>query len=491
MILFGLPDGHKFYHLKRAVLIDLVDKREELVKKEKLGRHLEKTTMTYEEAVMALKNTDGAQPIPPHLGDFILAAISFTIGRVICVVKPNVERYTDVNNIRKVRYGCEMEHLFLPQDRGAGKGSDLIVVVYNGIDYYAPAVPKYVTNLTKSAANAGNLLVDAMSQVESIIAKVPSSGTRTTMVKALKHMGTAKQYLFGTSLATGTTTDADLPEDVPIPKALPADSAAKMSRKRVASTVHVMPPEKKKNEDEAEFKQRKITYDANIAKQAKRSTKMEDNQCACGKTFRTKDFLDNHILNVHPDPKSWKCSMCESVLGNKEHCWAHVRHHIGKYYHYCDVKYKDDKDVDEKGVPKIKVCEVGRDEAAAMEFHRETEHSVGHCKIRCRHCKKPMQSLRRKRGHEEICHEGTTPAGEKTHFCDIAGCEYSCRGAATLWGHKKRDHSENVGLAAAPRKYICQYCKKVFKTAVGARGHTANACPVKKQQQKDAENQRM
>ena len=486
MFLFGLPAGHKFYHLKRAVLINLFDEREDLVKKQKLGRHLEKTTMTYEEAVMALKDTDGAQPIPPHLGDFILAAISFTIDRVICVVKPNVRRYTDVNNMPKVCYGCEMEYLFIPQDRGAGKGSDLLVVVYNGIDYYAPAVPKYIINLTQSAANAGNLLVDAMSQVESIIAAVPSSGTRTTMGKALQHMGAAKKYLLGTSLATGTTTDADLPKDVPIPKALPMAAAAKVSRKCVASTIHVMPPEKKKNEDEAEFKKWKVTYVTDIAKQAKRSTKMEDNQCACGKTFHSKEFLDNHILNSHPDPNAWQCSMCKSVLGNKEHCWSHIRHHLGKYYHYCDIQYKDDKD--DAGEPKIKVCEVGRDEAAAMEFHRETEHKIGHCKIRCQHCKKPMQSQRRKLGHEEICHKGTTLQGEKTHFCDIAGCEYGCRGTATLRAHKKREHSEKVGLAA-PRKYICQYCKKVFKTAVGARGHTANACPVKKQQ--DAENQCM
>ena len=68
---------------------------------------------------------------PPHLGDFIIAAISYTINRTIVLIKPTIEKYTDPNAIEKVRYNCKQEFLF-SEDKGAGKGTDLIVLVFNG-----------------------------------------------------------------------------------------------------------------------------------------------------------------------------------------------------------------------------------------------------------------------------------------------------------------------------------------------------------------------
>ena len=89
----GLPEGLQFTHLKRATIINLIKEREYL--SGKLSRHLDKTTLTYQEAVEAIMAQGDDDPIPKDLGDFILAAISNTIKRPILVVKPTFEKVKD------------------------------------------------------------------------------------------------------------------------------------------------------------------------------------------------------------------------------------------------------------------------------------------------------------------------------------------------------------------------------------------------------------
>ena len=469
----GWPEGHKWKHLKRSVLTDLVEDRNDLLTS--LSRHLHKSTLTYEEAVNAIRNSDNLEEIPPHLGDFIIAAISYTINRTIVLIKPTIEKYTDPNAIEKVRYNCKQEFLF-SEDKGAGKGTDLIVLVFNGFDYYAPAQPRYIIKLTRCAANAMNFIEDATAEINSIMSSVPPSDTRTTMTKALRAMGAAKGYLAGTRLATGTTVEANLPKETTVARPVPAmEAAAKVTRKRVAATLKTLAPERKEDEGEEDWKKRKTDWKDNLTKEVNRSVRLPENQCACGESFTNKAKLDDHVTTEHPDSKAWKCSVCKKVLGSKEHCWGHVRHHLGKYYHYCDVPYKDEDDRDDEGKPKKKVCEQGFDEVSFVEFHRENTHSVGRAKIRCIFCDKPQLSKRRKTSHEKICKAkpGMKP-GQKTDFCKY--CDYGCRGNDTLRGHVQAEHPEKVGLPA-PKRYVCKRCNKKFKTSSGARGHD---CTTKK-----------
>ena len=48
------------------------------------------------------------------------------------------------------------------------------------------------------------------------------------------------------------------------------------------------------------------------------------------------------------------------------------------------VRTLNEKDVDEKGDPKKKICEKGFDEVIGVEFHRETHHSVERCSMQVR-----------------------------------------------------------------------------------------------------------
>ena len=68
------------------------------------------------------------------------------------------------------------------------------MLVYNGIDHYAPAVPKQITTLMSAVPNAKTCLVDAINQVEDMLETVPPSDARVALTKSLRFMG-AKRSL--------------------------------------------------------------------------------------------------------------------------------------------------------------------------------------------------------------------------------------------------------------------------------------------------------
>ena len=80
----GWPVGHTHKHLKREVLVNLVQEREEFTTK--LQIHLDKQEMSYRDAVLEINKRNGDEDIPMALGDFILAAISLTIKIPIYVI---------------------------------------------------------------------------------------------------------------------------------------------------------------------------------------------------------------------------------------------------------------------------------------------------------------------------------------------------------------------------------------------------------------------
>ena len=99
-------------------------------------------------------------------------------------------------------------------------------------------------------------------------------------------------------------------------------------------------------------------------------------------------------------------------MNSKGHCWSHARKHLGKYYHYCDIEYKDEDDLDADGNPKVKVS----DKIMWVQFHRETEHGVGKASVRCDYCNWPQQSERSKKKHHDACDQGPNKDGTPNHF---------------------------------------------------------------------------
>ena len=419
----------------------------------------------------------------PNLGDFILGAISLTIQIPILVVKPMIECKKDNNGAVKTVYNAHVEYLFRG-DRKKTTGSDLIVVVYNDLDYYAPAIPKKIRVLTTGAVHAKGSLIDAISQVEEVLETVPASDAHIALTTSLKFMGAAKQYLTGARLATGTATVADAPLQVPIPKLMLSSKSTKMAQKHAASDLQLVPPAKTAKDTDKSYEEKKKKYNAAVQKKMDRSCGMAPNQCYCGEEFDDAEKLDSHQKSIHIDKRSWKCpeSECGKVMSSGPKLWTHWRHHQNRWYHYCDVLYKDELDCEEDGTPKEKICTTTCDEKSYMDYHRETDYEVGRTSIRCIHCKKPQLTNRHKVAHESICPKGPAKEGENTDWCDVGKCDYSCRGRSTLHNHKKQYHWEELGLPV-PTKYSCSKCNKVFIKVTGMKGHT---CKVKKPRHKQS-----
>ena len=163
-MVYGWPDGHTFKHLKREVLLNLIEEREAFLSK--LQHHLDKQPLCYKDAILQIHSRDSDEEIPPALGDFILAAISLTIGIPIFLVYPTVERSKDNNDRPIVTNAAHTEYLFREDaNRAKNRTLNLLVVVYNGIDYYAPTAPKEVAPMTRNCTTASTHIEDAIELV--------------------------------------------------------------------------------------------------------------------------------------------------------------------------------------------------------------------------------------------------------------------------------------------------------------------------------------
>ena len=211
----------------------------------KLQHHLDKQPLSYKDAVLQINSRDSDEEIPPALGDFILAAISLTIGIPIFLVYPTVECSKDNNDRLIVTNAAHTEYLF-QKDANRAKNCmlDLLVVFYNGIDYYAPTAPKVVAPMMRNCTVASTHIEDAIELVTKIVDDLPPSNACVSLSKSVKLMWAANSHLEGASLATGTRALASLPVDVPILKVTASSVVMKMAHKRVATSIGQAPPEK-------------------------------------------------------------------------------------------------------------------------------------------------------------------------------------------------------------------------------------------------------
>ena len=478
------PVAHTHKHLKREVLYNLIEEWEEYATK--LQFHLDKQELCYRDAVIEIQKRDGDEDIPAALSDFILVTISLTTKIPIFVIYPTVDRTTDANNRPVMKFMPNINYLFCKDaNKMKSRSPDLVVVVYNGIDYYAPTAPKEIAHITRNCMTASTHIEDAVGLIDKIVLNLPPSTAWDSLMKSLKFMRAANIQLEETSLTTGTAVSTGMPIEVPIPKLASTSSVAKLAHKRVAASLGQAPPEKRKGEIDDLFASPKKKYSETVSITAARDTKLGPFQCPCLLNFTSMQELLDHQENAHPDPNTWKCVHCPSVSNSKGHCWSHSHHHLNKWYHYCDCDYLNHKDKDENGQPKKKCCKKGFDELIGVEFHRETHHNVGKCSVHCDYCDKPQQSVRQKKTHHETCSSGPNKDGAPTRWCDQEGCGYSCRTAQSLNKHMATDHPAAIGLVVAKR-WKCHLCGKEFKSPQGYKGHDCTTVKVHKPRKRRA-----
>ena len=263
----GGQSNHTHKHLKHEVVYNLIEHREDFATK--LQFHLDKQDMTYMDAVLEINKRDGDEQIPLALGDFILADISLTIKIPIYVIYQTVQHTKDVNDHPITKFTPNIEYLFHKDaNRAKTKSPDLVVVVYNGLDYYAPKAPKEIAHMMRNCTMALTHIEDTVSLIDKIVLDLLPSTAHDSLTKSLKFMQAVNLHLEGTSLTTGTAVSTGMPFEVPIPKTATAASVAKSVHKRVATSLGETPPEKKRGETDDSFASWKKKYTETVSKTA-------------------------------------------------------------------------------------------------------------------------------------------------------------------------------------------------------------------------------
>ena len=200
----------------------------------------------------------------------------------IYVIYPTVQCTKDVNDHPVTKFIPNIEYLFQKDaNRAEMKSPDLIVVMYNGLDYNAPTVPKEIVHMMRNCTTAVTHIKDAVSLIDKIVLDLLPSTASDILTKSLKLMWAANLHLKGTSLTTGTAVSTGMPFEVPIPKTATAASVVKSAHKRAATSLGETPPEKKRCETDDLFVSRKQKYSEAVSKTVAQSTKMAPFQCPC------------------------------------------------------------------------------------------------------------------------------------------------------------------------------------------------------------------
>ena len=181
----GWPANHTFKNLKHEVILNLIEDRDEMATK--LQPHLDKQLLTFQQEVEEINAQDNLEDIPEELGDFIITAISRTMGIPIYIVYLTMEKHQDAGTLRTVtKYDAKMEYLFHKDwNKASAPHPSLVVKAYNGIDYYVLTIPKEIGKMTSNTSNAITHLDDAENFIETIVEDLPPSVCKTNLQKLL------------------------------------------------------------------------------------------------------------------------------------------------------------------------------------------------------------------------------------------------------------------------------------------------------------------
>ena len=185
-----LPEGYQWHHLKCQVLANTLVHHHEL--HDVLQPHVEKTELSFSELCEHFANAKNNSIMPHAAGDFIIFACRLFIKQPIVIVKPYIKPKKkrsddDEYGFQKV-YMNEEDANLSPEDFG-------IVMVFNGLNYYAPAMENVICELSDDLTSVRTHTVDALDRANELLAKLPQSGCKDSLSKAALHMRAAKDFL--------------------------------------------------------------------------------------------------------------------------------------------------------------------------------------------------------------------------------------------------------------------------------------------------------
>ena len=199
-----LKRGYTWVHLKREVMMFLVNKREQIW--DDMVIHVNKSSLCYKDICQHNINASNSTPIADGTGDFIIAGAHLFLQLPIIIVKINRNKME--TNVHE--YKCTKE------DKNLDRSKCAIFMVYNGINYYAPCLPPALRDLYYRKGHTEAHLTDVINKVQDIQQVLPTSDARATIDRALLHLHAASNLINATEVTSGAE-DLTAGKEAPVP----------------------------------------------------------------------------------------------------------------------------------------------------------------------------------------------------------------------------------------------------------------------------------
>ena len=389
---------------------------------EEFPQHLEKTNKSYYKIIEDLcieKNAIG------YAADFLIAVCRLVLPIPIVIIRPYAVKYQGPGSKGRTRsttttdYHCK-EVFLCEADKKLEIPRDVpIVLVHNGVDFYAPARISPIAVVKAKADLTIAKMEKAHKMAEEVIGLVPGkTEMRAAWLQVSVHLAAAIQIARLADATVGIAT-VTTPSTMPLPvSSAPGQRPfRKRCRRQSGTSATVSVPGE--GEQTEEVPEGAVAGDPDVEEgegdpesAAPKKQKLEnpwwwqdcnlnDLQCNCGLQFNDDPELAAHISNAHVN-NSWQCS---AVLKNKDDpkkseqcknkfmtgasCWKHYHEkHENRHSFYCKVR----------DCPEMYGC----DEEARVKWHQWKKHQIP-TDIRCKKCDKPFPQNGKKNKHEALC----------------------------------------------------------------------------------------
>ena len=403
----NVPAHYTVQDFAREVLQLLVETPKSCA--EKLEKHLEKTTRSYQKLCQDLYNEQDMNTGT----DFYMGAASILLDIPIMLIKP---RQVKLRNGRH-DYRFWQEYL-LEEDEHRPAKDFKVCLVFNGINHYTPFYPKELGNIINTGYKRSRQVREMYQDVKDLVKKIPKNvkinGALQQMLIHLRGAAQIAETLRFECAVGDTSPVSQLP--MPLDTGAPVPSIRKCKRGAEPEDTTGQPPPKRMADGSD-----------------RRDCVIMPNQCSCGQVFDSDNNLARHSNIVHRGD-NWRCSadvvyddgstgQCEHIGVDKFALWKHFRSiHQGRYLNYCDVQG----------------CKHGADEKTEIPKHKLDKHNQQPKKddpvIKCQKCKKVFGQKSKYNLHLKIC--GLPDA--RPFKCQK--CDYDCRDRDQLRIHMRQKH---------------------------------------------------
>ena len=407
-----------------------------------MREHVNKSDMSYEGLISFFVNAKQDTTIPYGAGDFAVFLTRFFVDQPVAIIKPVLKKgkmkRDEDHYVYKTFYANEADSL-LSSDQFH------IVLVFNGWNYYTPAMDEVLCNIGSDYAEIKGSLIDLLEKAATLLEELPPSATKNKLTQAVLHIWAGRDLLCSTSVATGAASVTVAVRSIPLPV---LGMLSKKVTKRQAACMDPTHPRKniRSSEEQGESSQvqtqeEEHTDDDDDDDEDKLFTGRPSCTCACGTTFPNPEQVETHVKGEHIPSKTWSCTGTIKVNGNDQPCpeyfdnadgmWKHYRKvHLNLYHYMCSLKVDRDKECPMK---------FKTDERATWLYHKEVRYNVGRTPYRCQYCDRPMVQICKIKPHKRVCSQGET--GKKEKLIDCRHCTKSFCGRQYYLNHLAVEHT--------------------------------------------------